>query len=137
MRIRIQLLFEMMGICDRWFLDLPGPHLSLQTSIVSVHGPPRLYFSPLKVLNFDFNADQNSAFHSNEDRDPTSKKNVDPDLQPCLKENGLDLPDILGLLDLLGGLHPLEDEVSLPLVLDLLHSLKNKQIDFLESKFSY
>jgi hypothetical protein len=49
--------------------------------------------------------------------------------------NGLDLPDVLGLLDLFGGLHPLEDEVSLPLVLDLLHSLKNIQIDILGSKF--
>ena len=38
------------------------------------------------------------------------------------------LPDILGLLYLLGGLHPLEDEVSLPLVLDLLHALSKQQI---------
>ncbi len=48
----------------------------------------------------------------------------------------MDLPDVLGLLDLLGGLHPLEDEVSLPLVLDLLHSLKNKQIKILGNKLS-
>lgn len=33
------------------------------------------------------------------------------------------LPDILGLLYLLGSLHPLEDVVGLPLVLDLFHSL--------------
>jgi hypothetical protein len=34
---------------------------------VSVHGPPGLYFEPLKLLNFDFNADPDSAFYSNAD----------------------------------------------------------------------
>jgi hypothetical protein len=30
---------------------------------------PRLYSVPLKLLNFDFNAEQSSAFHSNADPD--------------------------------------------------------------------
>jgi hypothetical protein len=28
---------------------------------VSAHGPPRLYFEPLKLLNFDLNADPDPA----------------------------------------------------------------------------
>ena len=32
--------------------------MSLQASIVSVHGPPRLYFESLKLLSFYLNADQ-------------------------------------------------------------------------------
>jgi hypothetical protein len=32
---------------------------------VSVHGPPRLYFERLKLLNFDFHSDPDPAFHSN------------------------------------------------------------------------
>ncbi len=53
-------------------LHPPGLHLSLQACIVSVHGPPRLYFKPLKLLNSDLNADS----------DPASKINLDPDTQP-------------------------------------------------------
>ncbi len=47
---------------------------------MSVHGPPRLYFKPLKLLIFDFNADPNPAFHSNADPypDPASKNNANP-----------------------------------------------------------
>jgi hypothetical protein len=36
---------------------LQGSILSLHASIVSVNGPPYLHFEPLKLLNFDFNAD--------------------------------------------------------------------------------
>jgi hypothetical protein len=52
-----------------WSVTLKG--LSLRASIVSVHGSPRLHF---KLLNFDFNADQ----------DPDSKHNTtaDPNPQP-------------------------------------------------------
>ncbi len=40
--------------------SIPHPmlHLSLRALIVSVKDPPLLYFEPLKLLNFDFNADQ-------------------------------------------------------------------------------
>ncbi len=39
-------------------LNPPGLHfLSLQASILSVHGPPRIHSDPRKLLNFDFNAD--------------------------------------------------------------------------------
>jgi hypothetical protein len=53
-------------------LHPPGLHLSLQACIVSVHGSPRLYFKPLKLLNSDLNADS----------DPASKITLDPDTQP-------------------------------------------------------
>ncbi len=53
---------------------------------MSVHGPPRLHFEPLKLLeNFDFNADQDSALPSNADPDPDSKINEDPD--PATQQN--------------------------------------------------
>jgi hypothetical protein len=58
---------------------------------VSVHGPSRLHFAPLKLLNVDFCADfiLVPAFHSNADPDPdpASKTNADPDPQPCLHCN--------------------------------------------------
>jgi hypothetical protein len=38
-------------------------------------------FEPLKLLNFDFNADPESAFISN--ADPISPNNADLDPQPC------------------------------------------------------
>jgi hypothetical protein len=37
-----------------------------------VHGSPRLHFEPLKLRNFDFNADPNPAFHADADPDPAS-----------------------------------------------------------------
>jgi hypothetical protein len=55
---------------------------SLQACIVSVHGHPQLYFEPLKLLNFDFNADPDPDFHFNADPGPASKNNADPDPQP-------------------------------------------------------
>jgi hypothetical protein len=63
MRIRIQLLLKVIGICDHWSIEPLGLYLSLQESIVSVHSPPRLCFEPLKLLNFDSNAYPDLAFH--------------------------------------------------------------------------
>jgi hypothetical protein len=40
---------------------------------VSVHGPPRLHFESLKLLNYDFNADPDPAFPSNVNPDPASR----------------------------------------------------------------
>jgi hypothetical protein len=57
---------------------LPGSSLSLQASIVSVYGTPRLYFECLKLFNFDFNADPDAFFPSNSDPDPY--------LDPALKK---------------------------------------------------
>ncbi len=51
--------------------------MSFHASIVRVHGPPRLHTEPLKLLNFDINA--NPAFHSNADPDPASQNIADPD----------------------------------------------------------
>ncbi len=50
---------------------------------MSVHGPQRLYFEPLKLLNLDSNADPDTAFNSNADPDPgpAYKNNADP-IQP-------------------------------------------------------
>jgi hypothetical protein len=58
-RIRIQLLFKVMGIYENWSINPLGLHFvisSLQASIVSVHGPLLLNSEPLKLLTFDFNA---------------------------------------------------------------------------------
>ncbi len=44
--------------------------MSLQTSIVSVHGP---------ILNFDFNMNPDPAFYSNAAPDPAFHFNADPD----------------------------------------------------------
>ncbi len=49
-----------------------GSISSLSASIVSVHGPLWLHFEPLKLQNFDFNADP----------EPASQNNVVPDTQP-------------------------------------------------------
>jgi len=53
---------------------------------VSVHGPQRPYFEPLKLLMFDFNPDPDSdqAFHSNADPDAASINNADPIRNPAL-----------------------------------------------------
>jgi hypothetical protein len=48
-----------------------GSILSLHASIVSVHGPLWLHFEPVKLQNFDFNADP----------DPASQNNVVTDTQ--------------------------------------------------------
>jgi hypothetical protein len=72
--VRIQIvllpLIKEMRIFDHWSTDPPGPIISLQASIVSVYGLPRLYFQPLGLVNFDFNADP--------DPGPVSYINADP-----------------------------------------------------------
>jgi hypothetical protein len=56
-----------------------GSILSPKVSIVSVHGPPQLYFEPLNLLNFDINADMDLAFYTDANPDPAEKKkNSDP-----------------------------------------------------------
>jgi hypothetical protein len=40
------------------------------------HGPPWLYFETLILLNFDFKADPDPAFHSTADPNPASKNNA-------------------------------------------------------------
>jgi hypothetical protein len=57
MRIHILLLNKVMRICATGLQTIQGFILSLHASIVSVHGPPRLDYEPIKLLNFDFNAD--------------------------------------------------------------------------------
>jgi hypothetical protein len=59
--IRIQLLFKVMGIFDNWSMDRPGLHSE---------PPADLYFEPLKLLTFEFNADLDQALHFNADPDP-------------------------------------------------------------------
>ncbi len=47
----------------------------------------RLYFQPLKLLNFDFNADPDLGFYPDADPDPASKNSAEPYgtyLQPWL-----------------------------------------------------
>jgi hypothetical protein len=63
MRIRIHLFIKMMGICEHCRIDPPGLHFKPQSSIVIVHGLPRIYFETLKLLNFDFNAEPDPDFH--------------------------------------------------------------------------
>jgi hypothetical protein len=40
---------------------------------VNVYGPSWFYFTPLKILYFDFNADPDPAFHSKANPDPASE----------------------------------------------------------------
>ncbi len=54
MRIRILLLIKAIGICDHWSIEPPGLHSER----------PRPSTTP-KLINFDFNADPDSAFHYN------------------------------------------------------------------------
>ncbi len=70
-RLRI-LLIKVMRICDHWSTDLPRLLFEPPRPFVNVHGPRRLNFDPLKLLNFDFSGDPDQA----------SKNNADRDLQP-------------------------------------------------------
>jgi hypothetical protein len=79
------LLIKVMGICDYCSLDLlwlylepPGLH----------YKRPRLYFEPLKLLNFD-SADPDPGFHSNADPDLVSENNADPEGQPYFQDECL------------------------------------------------
>jgi hypothetical protein len=67
-RIRIMLLIKKMLICDHRPKGPFGP----PRQMLNAHGPPRLHFEPLKLLNFDFNADPDPAFKNNADPDPTA-----------------------------------------------------------------
>ncbi len=66
--------------------------LSLHASIVTVHGPTWLHFEPIKLLNFDFNAqpDTDQDFRSNVDPilihvPKIMRTHEDPDPQPWLE----------------------------------------------------
>jgi hypothetical protein len=76
MRLWIQLIFKMLGICDHWSIDPPG--LYFEPSGFHCELYFELYFEP---INFDFNADPHPTVHSNvhPDPDPASKNNADPD----------------------------------------------------------
>ncbi len=64
---------------DHWYTQaLQGSIVSLHASIVSVHGCPRLHFQLLKLLNLDFIADPDPAFHSYEDPDPAPQNDAHP-----------------------------------------------------------
>jgi hypothetical protein len=75
--------------CDRNLRPLVYRPYILQSSIFEPPGlhceRPRpstaLFCKLLKLLNFDFNADSDLAFHSNADSAPSSKNNADPDPQ--------------------------------------------------------
>ncbi len=79
--MRTWILLVIMGICDRWSIGPLGLHFDPPGLYCD---RPRLYFEPLKLISFDFNADPDPAFHSNADPDlcPASKYNADPDPQP-------------------------------------------------------
>ncbi len=81
-RIRILLLIKVVRICDHWSTGPPGLHF--ETSRLHC-GRPRLPSELPNLLNFDFNADPDPAFHSVADPDPASPKNADPDPQPWRK----------------------------------------------------
>jgi hypothetical protein len=49
------LLFRVMVICHHYLETHKGSILNLQASILSDHGPPRLFFEPVELLNFAFN----------------------------------------------------------------------------------
>ncbi len=72
-----------------------APILSLHASIMSGHGPPRLYFEPLKLLNFDINADPDPAIHCNVDPDPAFNSNAEPDSSITLIQIRIQLPKIM------------------------------------------
>ncbi len=74
-RIRIQLLFKIMEICDHWSTYtvqqiLQGFIVSLQASIQSVSGTLKLYFELLKLLNLNLDPKIIQIY-------------ADPDPQPC------------------------------------------------------
>jgi hypothetical protein len=83
-------LHQKMGICDHWSIETPGLHCERP------HPSHGFYFEPLKLQNFDFNADPDPdlAVHSNADPDPNtaSKRaeriHADPGSQPCIQPTG-------------------------------------------------
>ncbi len=61
-----------------WILP-PLVNTTLQDSNFCVHGPPRLCFESLHLLNFNFKPDPDLAVNSNADPDPAFKNNADLD----------------------------------------------------------
>jgi hypothetical protein len=57
MRIRIQLLFNVIGSCNHWFIAPPGLHFELQGLHCECPRPTTAIFSASKALNFGLNAD--------------------------------------------------------------------------------
>ncbi len=82
MRIRIRLftVLRSWSWWSKWYESATTNKQTLQGA--STHplwastALPRLHFEPLKLLNFDFNADPYPTFHSN----------ADPDPRPCLRK---------------------------------------------------
>ncbi len=79
MRIRSLLLTKVMRICDHW-VNRPST-TPLWASTPPLWASTALHFEPLKILNFDINADPDPALQYNADlgTDPASKNNADPD----------------------------------------------------------
>jgi hypothetical protein len=107
MRIQILLLIKVMIYYHR-SPDSPGlhfisPRFSCQRSW--------LYFEPPKLLNFDFDADPDPAFHSNANPKPASKNNADPDSQRGLKEKLVTYIYLLCRIQLLIKLSELEQRL--------------------------
>ncbi len=50
---------------------------------MSIHGPPQLYIEPPKLMNFNFNADPDPAFHCNLVPHPGPDPASDNNPQPC------------------------------------------------------
>jgi hypothetical protein len=73
-RIRILLLIKLVRICDHWPTDPTGIHFAPPRLHLSVHGPSRLHFDALKLLNIEANADPDTAFHLNADPDSSLQK---------------------------------------------------------------
>jgi hypothetical protein len=64
MRILIVIRIKLLFIVTEIHFEPPSLHFD---------GPLRLYFEPLKLLNFDINRDPDPAFHSNANPDPVPK----------------------------------------------------------------
>lgn len=63
---------------DTYYSVTSGLH-TLQGSILSVYGPPRLHFKSLMFRNFNFNVEPGPGFHSNnEDPGSNSPKTSGP-----------------------------------------------------------
>jgi hypothetical protein len=66
-RIQILLLIKVIRICAHWSTNPPGLRFEPPRLFVSVQCPAWIHVEPLKLLNFDFDADPEPAFHSNSD----------------------------------------------------------------------
>jgi hypothetical protein len=82
MLIQILLLIKEIRIYDHCPTDPPALHFEPLRLHFERPRPSTAPFEPLKLLNFDFNADPDPAFNSNADPDPAFKNDEDADLQP-------------------------------------------------------